>query len=114
MPPPGSVGVPSLWHRYLGGRALKSLGTLVLALACFRVSMLLSLQSPAALCSLRLGTAGPGALDPGQRAATFLLLRLLLRGKKGRGSHVSPERTPHTRRGLTAHRQISLPRYILH
>ncbi len=27
MPPPGSVEVSSLWHRYFGGRRLKSLGT---------------------------------------------------------------------------------------
>ncbi len=30
MPPPGSMGVPSLWHCYFGGRRLKSLGTPVL------------------------------------------------------------------------------------
>ncbi len=27
MPPPGSMGVPGLWHRYFGGRGLKSLVT---------------------------------------------------------------------------------------
>ena len=27
IPHPGSVGVASLWHRYFGGRGLKSLGT---------------------------------------------------------------------------------------
>ena len=30
IPHPGSVGVASLWHRYFGGRGLKSLGTPVL------------------------------------------------------------------------------------
>lgn len=39
----------------------------------FRVSMLFNLHSMMALCFLRLGIAGPGALGPGQRSAAFLL-----------------------------------------
>lgn len=48
----------------------------------FRVGMLLNLHSVMAVCSLRLGTAGPGALGPGQRAAAVLLLHLFLQGRK--------------------------------